>query len=74
MDKTRTQESLAATIAGIMILSYQMLLRGLLPRACRFSVSCSDFTLMAVRCYGARAGLLMGFKRLLKCHPFSSAH
>jgi putative membrane protein insertion efficiency factor len=41
----------------------------LLPSACRFHPTCSDYMREAVERYGAWRGLLLGVKRLLKCHP-----
>ncbi|MBI4370568.1 MAG: membrane protein insertion efficiency factor YidD [Elusimicrobia bacterium] len=61
-------------IITISILAYQMLTRGLFPPSCRYAVSCSDFTLQAVRVHGAGRGLLMGWHRLMTCHPFSRVY
>lgn len=40
-------------------------------RACRFFPTCSEYTYEAVEKYGAGKGLLLGLKRLGRCHPFS---
>jgi hypothetical protein len=37
---------------------------------CRFTPTCSEYTYEAVQKYGPWKGLLLGFRRLLKCHPF----
>lgn len=37
--------------------------------SCRFYPTCSEYTLQAVEKYGFY-GLWLGFKRILKCHPF----
>ncbi len=42
----------------------------LLPPACRFVPTCSEYALEAVQKYGAVRGGWMGVRRLLKCHPF----
>ena len=42
----------------------------LLPPACRFVPTCSEYALEAVQKYGALRGSWMGLRRLLKCHPF----
>lgn len=49
--------------------AYQLLLRPLMPRACRFAPSCSDYARAAVASHGAARGLTLTIKRLLKCHP-----
>ncbi len=38
--------------------------------ACRFTPTCSQYTIDALDKYGAAKGLVLGVKRLLKCHPF----
>ncbi|MEK7287969.1 MAG: membrane protein insertion efficiency factor YidD [Elusimicrobiota bacterium] len=48
-----------------------MLFRPLLPSSCRYKISCSDFTLIAIRHYGAWKGMKMGLGRVLSCHPFA---
>jgi putative membrane protein insertion efficiency factor len=42
----------------------------MLPSACRFYPSCSEYTRQAVEKYGPVRGLWMGVKRLARCHPF----
>lgn len=36
---------------------------------CRFYPSCSDYFLQAVKKHGLLDGLMLGFKRLLRCNP-----
>jgi putative membrane protein insertion efficiency factor len=48
---------------------YKMWLSPLLPSACRFHPTCSDYMRQAVERYGAFRGALLGLKRLVKCHP-----
>lgn len=48
---------------------YKMWLSPLLPSACRFHPTCSDYMRQAVERHGAFRGALLGLKRLLKCHP-----
>ncbi len=49
---------------------YQSLCRGFLPSACRFSMSCSDYSLWAIRSFGLTQGLKLSLGRVLSCHPF----
>ena len=49
---------------------YKASISPLLPPACRFVPTCSEYTLEAVEKYGALRGGWMGARRLLKCHPF----
>ena len=49
---------------------YKVVLSPLLPSACRYYPSCSEYTRQALETYGVARGLWMGAKRLLRCHPF----
>ena len=40
------------------------------PPSCRFSPTCSQYALQAIRKYGALKGGFMALKRVLKCNPF----
>jgi len=55
-------------IAGIRF--YRVFISPLKPQTCRFYPSCSSYTLEAVNRYGAISGLWLGFKRLIRCHPW----
>jgi putative membrane protein insertion efficiency factor len=48
---------------------YKAVLSPLLPPACRFEPSCSDYAREAVERYGAVRGTWMGLKRILRCQP-----
>ena len=49
---------------------YKWALSPLLPPACRYVPTCSDYAMEAVDHYGAFRGGLMAMWRLLRCHPF----
>ena len=38
--------------------------------ACRFTPTCSAYTLQAVQKYGSIKGLWLGLKRVVRCNPF----
>lgn len=50
--------------------AYKRFLSPLLPSACRFHPTCSEYMLAAVERHGALKGFLMGLGRLARCHPF----
>jgi uncharacterized protein len=43
----------------------------MLPPACRFTPTCSEYTVEAIGKYGFVKGAWLGVKRLSRCHPFS---
>jgi putative membrane protein insertion efficiency factor len=59
------QRILIAVLKG-----YKFLLSPMLPSACRFYPSCSEYMMEAVAKHGAARGVWMGLKRLGRCHPF----
>ena len=55
----------------LLVRGYQLTISPVLPPSCRFSPSCSHYTLEALRRYGALKGSWLGARRLLRCHPFN---
>ena len=43
----------------------------LTDRVCRFIPTCSEYTYDAVNKYGGTKGLWLGFKRIIRCHPWN---
>lgn len=57
-------------IALALIRFYQRSISSALPPTCRFVPSCSQYTYEAIAKYGFWKGGWMGFRRLLRCHPW----
>lgn len=38
---------------------------------CKFNPTCSEYTKQAIEKYGCIKGSIKGFKRILRCNPFS---
>jgi putative membrane protein insertion efficiency factor len=53
-----------------LIRGYQVSLAHFMFTQCRFTPTCSHYTLAAVERYGALKGSWLGAKRILRCHPF----
>jgi putative membrane protein insertion efficiency factor len=49
---------------------YKQWLSPLLPSACRFYPTCSEYMIQSVEAYGTIRGVGRGIRRLLRCHPF----
>jgi len=52
--------------------AYKWILSPVLPSACRFYPTCSEYMREAVERHGAARGVWMGVRRLLRCHPFQA--
>ncbi len=50
--------------------AYQLAISPILPSACRFHPTCSEYMRQAIGQYGAVQGTWMGLRRLARCHPF----
>lgn len=53
----------------VLIRAYQYLLSPWLGPRCRFTPSCSHYLLEALERHGAWRGLMLGLRRLSRCHP-----
>ncbi len=49
---------------------YKRWISPMLPSACRYHPTCSEYMIEAVGKHGVLRGLWMGLKRLGRCHPF----
>jgi putative membrane protein insertion efficiency factor len=61
---------LSTVIATVFIRAYQLIVSPLLGANCRFTPSCSQYTLEAIERYGLLKGVWLGGRRLLRCHPW----
>jgi len=53
-----------------LVRGYQVLLSPVLGNNCRYYPSCSAYTIEAMEKWGPWRGLLMGMRRVGRCHPF----
>ncbi len=54
----------------LLLRAYKRFLSPLLPSACRFHPTCSEYMSEAIQKHGAIRGVYLGARRLLRCHPF----
>jgi len=62
--------SVGASFIVLLIRGYQVTFSPLLPSACRYQPTCSQYTAEAVERHGAVRGVWLGVKRIARCHPF----
>jgi len=61
---------IAAKIPIMFVKFYQVAIRPLLPNSCRFTPSCSEYSIQAFNKYGVIKGAWFSVKRILRCHPW----
>jgi putative membrane protein insertion efficiency factor len=59
----------AARLLILFIRFYRAAVSPLLPPACRYTPTCSEYALLAVERFGAVRGGWLAVRRLLRCHP-----
>jgi len=64
--------SLASRLLTLLVRAYQMLVRPILPPACKFVPSCSDYAIESLRIHGALRGTWLAGWRVLRCNPFTA--
>lgn len=57
-------------VALFLIRGYRLVISPLFPPSCRYTPTCSAYTLEAVERHGAWRGLGMGMRRVTRCHPW----
>jgi putative membrane protein insertion efficiency factor len=64
--------SIAGRILALPVRAYQLVVRPILPPACKFVPSCSEYAIEALQTHGAVRGLALASWRLLRCNPFTA--
>ncbi len=60
-------------ISGLLILLvkfYQLSISPLLPNSCRYTPSCSQYAIQALKVHGVIKGLILGIYRIGRCNPW----
>jgi uncharacterized protein len=52
---------------------YQYMVSPLIPGACRFTPTCSEYSADAIKKHGVIKGVILGIKRIGKCHPWGGS-
>lgn len=57
----------------LLIRIYQLLISPILPNACRYTPTCSEYGIQAIKKYGAWRGGWKALKRISSCHPWGGS-
>jgi len=60
----------AARAAAALLAAYKRFVSPLLPPACRFHPTCSEYAREAILRHGLPRGTWLTIRRLARCHPF----
>ncbi len=75
-DRSRLNIPLFRMLARLLILPirfYQLCISPMFPSACRFTPTCSQYAIEALRKHGAVRGLWLALRRLSRCHPWGGS-
>ncbi|MBR2367861.1 MAG: membrane protein insertion efficiency factor YidD [Alistipes sp.] len=67
-----TKRTLALPLIALVRI-YQLAISPLKPPSCRFTPTCSQYAIEALRKHGAIKGLYLTIRRLLRCHPWGGS-
>ena len=71
-NSARKAASLLAEGIIVLITLYQATLSSLFPMKCRFTPTCSHYMIGAIRDWGLLKGVLLGIRRMVRCHPLGA--
>lgn len=63
--------SIAQNVVLALLHAYRWAISPLLPPACRYVPTCSEYAMEAVERYGVIRGSAKAIWRVLRCHPFT---
>ena len=52
---------------------YQRIISPLFPATCRYSPTCSEYTIQALKKHSLIKGVYLSFKRIINCHPWGGS-
>jgi putative membrane protein insertion efficiency factor len=69
----RFLQKVAVRLVIVTVAGYRLVISPLLPRACRFTPTCSEYAIEALSRHGLLRGMGLSVKRILRCHPFGGS-
>ena len=72
-DAYRFSLRLLAVPFVLLVRFYQLVISPWLPPACRFTPTCSQYAIEALRKHGLFRGMALTIRRLSRCHPWGGS-
>lgn len=66
----RTLKNILSKILLLPIYFYKYSISPMLPPSCRYTPTCSQYAIEAIKKYGPFKGLWLAINRLSRCHPW----
>ena len=54
----------------VLVKIYQGIISPILPNACRYTPTCSEYSIHAIKMHGPFKGFVLSVKRILSCNPW----
>jgi uncharacterized protein len=52
---------------------YKYLISPMLPNSCRYTPTCSEYAIEAIKKYGLIKGIYLAIKRIISCNPWGGS-
>lgn len=66
-------KKIVRTIVLLPVYFYRYSISPLLPASCRYTPTCSQYTVEAIMKHGVIKGAWLGIKRIASCHPWGGS-
>jgi hypothetical protein len=63
---------ITASVLILLVRAYQRAVSPLFPATCRYTPSCSEYAVQALRRHGLLRGLWYAAARVVRCHPWAA--
>lgn len=63
-------KKILSKILLVPIYFYKYSISPMLPPSCRYTPTCSEYAIEAIKKHGPLKGLWLGIKRIARCHPW----
>ena len=66
-------KQILSTLILLPVYFYRSCISPLTPASCRYTPTCSQYMIEAVKKHGPFKGLWLGIKRICRCHPWGGS-